>query len=391
MGDQENARILYARPTIFVDAARANDTGDGLTWATAKKTINGAKVVAAASHCILIGPGTYTEQVDLGSLDDLLVRGASGAHLTYANAAATYTLKLGSRTTVEGLRISLTQASGNQSYAVCAQEESDVELRDCRIDSVEAGVGFYDCALTRLERCTIQGVAYGVYAFNLASCPFEAAQQTCTVRDCRIIVSGTGTWGSDGILLGSVAGIVRGTQVYVKSTTALFANALGIGAYLAGGSTAQTPRTTVIDGCTVTVYSTTAPYVGAIYASAVGVVVSRTAIHTATGGNPAYDLYATGGGEITCEGCALDEAKTSGTVTYLRPAGAGVAEINVDSTGGELTLAKALEVIVARCVGDLTYSSETGVATFKGRDAQTPVATVQLTGGGNRTGSSIPD
>ena len=67
-----------------------------------------------------------------------------------------------------------------------------------------------------------------------------------------------------------------------------------------------------------------------------------------------------------------------------------VAGINVDSTGGQLPLAKALEVIVARCVGDLAYDSETGVVTFKGRDAETPVATVKLTGGGARQDSTIP-
>jgi hypothetical protein len=66
-----------------------------------------------------------------------------------------------------------------------------------------------------------------------------------------------------------------------------------------------------------------------------------------------------------------------------------IAAINVDSTGGTLSLAKALETIVARCVGNLSYEAETGVATFFGRDGQTTLATVKLTGGGNRTESTI--
>jgi hypothetical protein len=66
-----------------------------------------------------------------------------------------------------------------------------------------------------------------------------------------------------------------------------------------------------------------------------------------------------------------------------------LAAVNVDSTGGELTLAKALEAIVARCVGNLSYNTETGVATFFGRDGQTTITTVKLTGGGNRTESAI--
>jgi hypothetical protein len=67
-----------------------------------------------------------------------------------------------------------------------------------------------------------------------------------------------------------------------------------------------------------------------------------------------------------------------------------VAAINVDSTGGSLTLAKAMEVIVARCVGDLAYNSQTEVVTFYGRDGQSPVATVKLIGGGVRQDSQIP-
>jgi hypothetical protein len=67
-----------------------------------------------------------------------------------------------------------------------------------------------------------------------------------------------------------------------------------------------------------------------------------------------------------------------------------LANINVDSTGGQLTLAKALEVIAARCVGNLAYDGDSGEVTFYGRDGQTPVASVKLTGGGNRTQSEIP-
>ncbi len=72
-----------------------------------------------------------------------------------------------------------------------------------------------------------------------------------------------------------------------------------------------------------------------------------------------------------------------------KEAAEGVADINVDSTGGQLSLAKALEAVAARCVGNLTYDAATSVATFYGRDGATPVATVKLTGGGNRTESSI--
>lgn len=84
---------------------------------------------------------------------------------------------------------------------------------------------------------------------------------------------------------------------------------------------------------------------------------------------------------------SADAAKTS--ADEAKTAAQAVDEINIDSTGGQLSVAKALEVIVARCVGNLSYQDETGVASFLGRDGQTAIATVKLTGGGNRTESSI--
>jgi len=75
---------------------------------------------------------------------------------------------------------------------------------------------------------------------------------------------------------------------------------------------------------------------------------------------------------------------------HSRVAAEAVQELNVDSTGGQLSMAKALEVTVARCVGDLAYNASSGVVTFYGRDGATTVATVKLTGGGNRTESAIP-
>ncbi|MGA2265402.1 MAG: hypothetical protein ABSH10_03115 [Phycisphaerae bacterium] len=66
-----------------------------------------------------------------------------------------------------------------------------------------------------------------------------------------------------------------------------------------------------------------------------------------------------------------------------------IAAINVDSTGGTLSLAKAVEALVARSVGNADYNAAGGVVTFRGRNGTTPVATLKLTGGGNRTESTI--
>ena len=52
-------------------------------------------------------------------------------------------------------------------------------------------------------------------------------------------------------------------------------------------------------------------------------------------------------------------------------------ERNIDSTGGSLSLAKAVEAVVARSVGNADYNTDSGVVTFLGRDGATPVASVK--------------
>lgn len=62
---------------------------------------------------------------------------------------------------------------------------------------------------------------------------------------------------------------------------------------------------------------------------------------------------------------------------------------NVDSTGGSLTLAKAIEVIVAITGGVSSYNTTTGVWTVRGRDGKTTVFQGTATDEGDRTISNI--
>ncbi len=47
--------------TNYVDCARPDDSGDGLSWATAKRTIQAAVNMAVAGDTVLVGPGVYSE------------------------------------------------------------------------------------------------------------------------------------------------------------------------------------------------------------------------------------------------------------------------------------------------------------------------------------------
>ena len=47
--------------TNYVDRTRPDDSGDGLSWTTAKRTIQAAVSAAAVNDTVLVAPGTYDE------------------------------------------------------------------------------------------------------------------------------------------------------------------------------------------------------------------------------------------------------------------------------------------------------------------------------------------
>jgi len=82
--------------SYFVDAARPDDTGDGTTWATAKKTINAAIGLCTANNndYIFIKAGSYDENANpegvLVDVDGINIIG-QGKHTIVTNTHATAT------------------------------------------------------------------------------------------------------------------------------------------------------------------------------------------------------------------------------------------------------------------------------------------------------------
>jgi hypothetical protein len=62
---------------------------------------------------------------------------------------------------------------------------------------------------------------------------------------------------------------------------------------------------------------------------------------------------------------------------------------NIDSTGGTLSMAKAVEAILAWAGGKASYDAATGIATYYGQDGVTVILTTPLLGGGNRNAPTI--
>jgi len=75
--------------------------------------------------------------------------------------------------------------------------------------------------------------------------------------------------------------------------------------------------------------------------------------------------------------------------TALEAIAAAAGALDVDSTEEGLTLKKAIEALVAACLGKAAYDADTGTVTFRGRDGATTIVTVTAAQSGNRTASSI--
>ena len=54
--------------TYYVDASRPDDTGNGLSLATAKKTLNAAVNLMAGGDTLLVKAGTYNERLNTNSI-----------------------------------------------------------------------------------------------------------------------------------------------------------------------------------------------------------------------------------------------------------------------------------------------------------------------------------
>jgi hypothetical protein len=59
--DQAINLVAHFAGTLYVDVARPDDSGDGLSWGAAKRTLQAAVVEAADNDTVLVAPGLYQE------------------------------------------------------------------------------------------------------------------------------------------------------------------------------------------------------------------------------------------------------------------------------------------------------------------------------------------
>lgn len=103
---------LQNKADIYVDAVKPDDNGDGLTAATAKKTIQSGIASVDAGGTVHIAPGTYTESVLINKEVNLVKYGAADVIIN-GNPSSNYIVRVDNtnNVTLDGLTIDGTGSS----------------------------------------------------------------------------------------------------------------------------------------------------------------------------------------------------------------------------------------------------------------------------------------
>lgn len=179
--------------TYYVDAARPDDTGNGLTTGTAKKTVAaGLALVTAAGDVVQVAAGTYTQTATLNNGTagtrqlPITVRGAAGGARPLITTA-TNGLKLWIVTAdyldFEHLAFSSTAATRGNGFTPTGTVRNFTRFRDCTFDGFGVAIqGDYVTDYTivdlvvsgcEVKNCVSHGVANGPGTY----------MEDCVIRD----------------------------------------------------------------------------------------------------------------------------------------------------------------------------------------------------------------
>jgi predicted outer membrane repeat protein len=242
--------------TIYVDAARPNDSGDGLSWATAKKYIQSGIGAACKPGTVYVAAGVYDQPAgnayEIVWLDDNLTLIGAGAlttiidgrdlyrgisitsHPGQVNKIAGFTIRNGRGPNYHssllptftaygaGTGISLPYIrpwlfNGSRDLpdggGIFITDEHRVTIEDCAIinNKGQNGGGIYNSGQLTMDRCTVSnnsayGQGGGIY-MNWSGPP------AATLQLINCTISGNTAEGSYG------GGIYCGTQMFLLNST----------------------------------------------------------------------------------------------------------------------------------------------------------------------------
>lgn len=180
----------YALLTAYVDASRPDDSGDGMSWATAKKTIQAAVNLAAVDGTVWVTNGIYTPSSEIILIKPMTVRSVNGVDETMVDGGGTHRcFNLGSSGgLISGFTITNGYASSSGGGGVICDKNSSSRVENCVLTGNHvkySGGGMYYGVLSN---CLVRGNSAGYSGGGLNDCQAD----NCTIIKNIAINSGGG-------------------------------------------------------------------------------------------------------------------------------------------------------------------------------------------------------
>ncbi len=329
--------------TWYVDAARPDDTADGLTWADAKRTIDAAIVVSAAGDTILVKYGNYAVGPALVLNSDRCLGSDDGTHTDWGSAMPDSSLCVVSAAaasrvlTITGAAVtSATRVRGLTFTGGDATSEGDPNY------GYGGGVDINGGADPIVERCrmtaNLAGHTRNGYGGGLS---VRGAGTSAQIRNCRIDNNtGSSAWFAygGGLYIGN-SGSAQVQDCVIsgnRASTARVGSGGGVAFYSGGGR---------LQDCIISANIATTQSAGVggdgggvyVYAGS-GVVLQYCAITD----NIASDATSGGGGGVYLNGGTTQilDCTVARNVASTRNAGSGGG---INSSSGQTILRNTIE------------------------------------------------
>lgn len=279
-------------------AKTGNDSNDGKSYDTAKLTVAGAVAVCAAGEIISIGPGTFSEAVDVSSLDNIGIIGSGwGTALSWEGTALT----IGEGCRVRDLQII---ASGSSARAISAINSANIVLDNLYVQSEGKGIRLHGGGFYRINNSIVKAGEYGI---EISLATFGDLSPSF-IEGCSIYMDGWSSCNSIAVDLSGGSHKIRNSMIHAyKSGSGN--ESIGI----EGGYNTLVENClieAVADGETVTAKGVRA------YSYLDEKLLINTTVRT-SGSGTLYDLHQSEDAKLAVHSTNYDVGKTFGTITDL--------------------------------------------------------------------------
>ncbi|MFY0627880.1 MAG: T9SS type A sorting domain-containing protein [Reichenbachiella sp.] len=140
--------ISICAQNIYVDDSRPDDTGDGLSLGTAKKTISAGITLITASNTLIIAAGSYSESITINK--SITIRGANVGIAGNGTRSAETIIDPGTQSdaititatdvTIDGIQIGTSNVSSNATTGITNTTFNNVTVQNNRIFANTSGI-----------------------------------------------------------------------------------------------------------------------------------------------------------------------------------------------------------------------------------------------------------